>query len=151
MKRHTLVITALLLFLLAMSGTAAERNEFGLGLTLGEPAGIHGQFYWGPRSAIEVTTAWSWHDWFMTTVDFQIYDYLLDSPDEWRWYYGLGAYVALPENENGTFGVRVPVGIKYHFPHSYVDVWAEIDPALRLIDETTAEFQAGIGVTFWLW
>ena len=136
-------------------GTAAastrDKNEFGLGITLGEPSGIHGQFFWSKKSALDITAAWSFHDWFMTTADFQIYDYLLDSPAEWRWYYGFGTYLALPKNDDGTFGVRIPIGLKYHFPHSYVDVWAEIDPALRLISDTRAEFQAGIGATFWLW
>ncbi|MFZ5434359.1 MAG: hypothetical protein ACOZB3_11390 [Calditrichota bacterium] len=146
-----LSLIALVILLPAHILQAKERDEFGMGLTLGEPSGIHGQFFWSRKTALDVTAAWSFHDWFMTTADFQIYDYLLDSPDEWRWYYGGGAYLALPENEDGTFGVRVPVGIRYHFPHSYVDVWAEIDPALQLAPETEAEFQAGLGVTFWLW
>ena len=146
-----LVLLAVLLTVSSSLAGSSEHDEFGLGITLGEPSGIHGQFFWSPRTALDVTAAWSLHDWFMTTADFQIYDYLLDSPAEWRWYYGGGAYLALPESEDGTFGLRIPVGIRYHFPHSYVDAWAEIDPALQVLPDTQAEFQAGIGITFWLW
>ncbi|MBU1983880.1 hypothetical protein KJ815_05670, partial [bacterium] len=94
MRQFTGPIIALLLAGAIGVASAADRDEFGLGLTLGEPSGVHGQFFWSPRTALDVTAAWSLHDWFMSTADFQIYDYLLDSPPEWRWYYGLGAYLA---------------------------------------------------------
>ena len=129
---------------------AEEKSEFGLGLVLGEPSGLNGQFLWSERSAIDITAAWSWRDWFFTSADFQMYDYILDSPREWKWYWGGGAYLTLPKNDQGTFGVRVPLGIKYHIPHSPVDLWIEADPALQLIKSTEAELQGGFGVTFWL-
>jgi hypothetical protein len=142
-----IVATILSLF---CTGYAEEKNEIGLGLVLGEPTGVNAQFFWSERTAIDVTVAWSWKDWLFTSVDYQIYDYILDSPREWRWYYGLGAYIALPENEHGRLGVRIPVGLKYHFPHSAIDVWAEAAPALRLIDKTKPDLQGGLGITFWL-
>ena len=146
----TTVVSMLILFSIMNNAEAQERDEFGLGLMIGEPSGLNAQFFWGPKTAVDVTAAWSFNDWFMTMADFQIYDYIGDAPREWRWYYGLGGYLALPENEDGTLGIRVPLGIKYHFPHSYVDVWAEVAPALKLVPETEAAFQGGLGLTFWL-
>jgi hypothetical protein len=153
MKTYVQMMIIAILLLLAVSHAAAadgENREFGLGIVLGEPSGINGQFYWGPKTAIDVTTAWSFHDWFMVTGDFQVYNYILDSPREWKWYYGFGAYLALPNNDHGSFGVRIPLGLRYHIPHSVVDVWGEVDPALRLVDKTEADLQGGIGVTFWI-
>ena len=86
----------------------------------------------------------------MVAVDYQIYNNIADAPPEWSWYYGIGGYAAFPENRDGIFGVRVPLGIAYHFPRSFVDVWAEIDPGLQLMPDTEAEMQGGIGVTLWL-
>ncbi len=130
---------------------AKDRQEAAIGLLLGEPSGINGQVFWSSRSAVDLTVAWSWSDWVQVIGDYQIYDYILDAPREWKWTYGLGAYLALPENEGGTFGVRVPVGVKYHWPHSYIDTWIELAPALQVAPDTEARLQAGIGITYWLW
>lgn len=147
----------LLLIALTIGGmnpvTAAaldDRNEFGMGLLLGEPSGINAQFFWTSKSALDFTGAWSWRDWFFVSADYQIYDYILDSPREWKWYYGLGAYLTIPENEDGTIGARIPLGVKYHFPHSPIDFWAEVAPALQIAPDTEPELQGGLGVTFWI-
>jgi len=141
----------MLVALPAIAADPSERREFGIGLILGEPSGLQGQFFWSRRAAIDVTAAWSWNDWFMGMADFQVYDYFWDAPREWQWFYGLGTYLAVPENEDGTFGVRVPLGIRYHFPHSAIDAFAEVAPALQVLPDTEAEFFGGLGVTFWLW
>jgi hypothetical protein len=154
MKTYVYVLITVFLFFMSVSAAYAasdkDSHEFGLGIVLGEPSGINGQFYWGPKTAIDVTAAWSFHDWLMVAGDFQVYNYILDSPREWKWYYGIGTYLALPKNDHGSFGVRIPLGLRYHIPHSVVDVWGEVDPALKLVDETAADLQGGIGVTFWL-
>jgi hypothetical protein len=153
----TLHITVLV-GLIAISSFSAQvayaetKNEFGLGVILGQPSGVNAQFFWGPTSSVDVTAAWSFrgNGWFMTMADFQIYNYLGDAPREWKWYYGLGGYLALPQNEDGILGLRIPLGIKYNIPHSPVDVWGEVAPALQVIPNTEAEFQGGLGATLWL-
>lgn len=144
MERRIWLIMPIAVLVLAGAALAQpleDRNEFGLGIVLGEPSGINGQFYWGKHSAVDVTAAWSFHDWFMVTSDFQIYNKIADSPDNWQWYYGLGAYLALPENDDGTFGARVPLGIRYRIPRSVVDIWGEVAPGLRVVPDTEAEVQ----------
>jgi hypothetical protein len=136
---------------IALAADGRTPSEFGLGLIVGEPSGLNAQIFWGPKSAVDITAAWSWNDWFMTMADFQIYDYIGDAPREWRWWYGLGGYLALPENQDGTLGIRVPLGIQYHVPHSQIDLWVEAAPALQVVPDTEAEFHAGLGVTVWLW
>jgi hypothetical protein len=144
------VVTIIVFVSAALAQPLENRNEFGLGFQLGEPSGLNGQFFWSQRSAIDVNVAWSWKDWFFTAVDYQVYNRLADSPPQWKWYYGLGGYLTLPRNEDGTLGVRVPLGIRYRIPRSVVDVWGEIDPAMQLIPDTTPELQGGIGLTFWI-
>jgi hypothetical protein len=152
--KHVL-FAAMILAILTLAGTVfaeslENRNDFGLGFVLGEPSGLNAQFYWSQRSAVDITAAWSFNDWLMIVGDFQVYNKIADSPPNWKWYYGLGAYLALPRNDNGTFGVRVPLGIRYRIPQSAVDVWGEIAPALRVVPDTAPELQGGLGVTFWL-
>jgi hypothetical protein len=154
MRTRTWTAAIALLLILAGSSWAATnlegRDEVGLGVILGEPSGLHGTFYWGQQQAIDVTAAWSFHDWFMLAGDMQFYNYIPNSPHEWRWFYGAGAYLAVPSNDQGVFGVRIPLGLKYRFPHSPVDVYAEIVPALKLVPETEAVLQGGLGITFWV-
>ncbi len=146
----TMVIAFLLTSNLTPASLADEKSEIGVGIVLGEPTGLNAQFFWNRNSAIDLTAAWSLGDWFTVTGDFQIYNYLLDAPREWRWYYGLGSYMTFPDDEDLTLGVRIPVGIKYHFPYSAIDVWAEAAPGIELLEDTEAIIHGGIGLTFWL-
>jgi hypothetical protein len=151
--RHPLrffVLSLLLPLCSSLPAQADEPNEFGAGIVLGEPSGVNMQFYWDNNQAIDLTAAWSFSDWLTVAGDFQIYNYLLDAPREWRWFYGIGSYMTFPEDDDLTWGVRIPFGVKYHFPYSIVDVWAEAAPGLELLEDTEAIFQGGIGVTFWL-
>jgi hypothetical protein len=154
MRTRTWMIACGLILVLSGAASAATnlegRDEVGLGVVLGEPSGLHGTFYWGQKQAIDVTAAWSFHNWVMLAGDMQFYNYIPNSPHEWRWFYGVGGYLAIPENDQGTFGVRIPIGLKYRIPHSIVDVYAEVVPALKLVPDTEALLQGGIGVTFWV-
>lgn len=132
---------------------AKDRDGFGIGPVLGEPTGLNGQFFWDNSAALDVTAAWSWNEWLLLSADFQMYDFLMDMPREWKWYYGGGVYMSIA-NEDGddnSFGVRVPLGLKYHFPYTIVDVWGEVAPGVELAPATKGSIQGGIGLTFWLW
>ncbi|MBU0692400.1 hypothetical protein KKH18_11390 [bacterium] len=129
---------------------AADKNEIGLGIVLGEPTGLNTQFFWSNNSAVDVTAAWSLGDWLTLAADYQIYNYLADLPREYKWYYGLGTYATFPDDKDLTFGVRVPFGIKYHIPYTSMDTWVEAAPGLELVEDTEAIIHAGVGITWWL-
>ncbi len=145
-------LASLAVFATSKPGFSEEKNEIGLGLVLGRPSGVNAQFFWTKRSAVDFTAAWWFHDWFFAAADYQVYDYILDSPREWRWYYGGGAFMAtgLGKHRSGEFGLRIPLGIRYGFRHSPLEIWGEVAPGLRLIDRTEPELQGGIGLTFWI-
>jgi len=132
---------------------AKDRNGFGIGPVIGEPTGLNAQFFWDQSSAVDVGAAWSWDEWLLLSADFQMYDFFMDMPREWKWFYGGGVYMTLANDthKDNSFGVRVPLGMRYHFPYSIVDVWGEVDPGVELAPETKFAFQGGIGLTFWLW
>lgn len=153
MRRQKIKLTLVFSILLSVCSVgvmAQDKNETGIGILLGEPSGINGQFFWSKRSAVDVTAAWSFKDWLFVAADYQRYDYLMNLPREWKWTYGFGGYLTLPESEDGTFGFRLPVGLRYHFPHSDIATWAEIAPALELIPDTSPQLQLGIGLTYWI-
>ena len=149
-----ILATIVIAFLLIPSSTpillAADHNEIGLGIVLGEPTGLNAQFFWNRDSAIDITAAWSLGDWLTVAGDFQIYNYLMDAPREWRWYYGIGSYMTFPDDKDLTLGMRIPLGIKYHFPYSAIDIWAEAAPGIELLEDTEAIFHGGVGLTLWI-
>lgn len=148
-----LILLSGLILVLTTNLLAKDRNGFGIGPVVGEPTGLNAQFYWDKNSAVDVTTAWSWDNWLLVSVDFQMYDYFMDMPREWKWSYGGGVYMNLAndDHEDNALGIRVPLGLKYHFPYSIVDVWGEVAPGIELAPDTKFAFQGGIGLTFWLW
>ena len=152
MQRTLIFMTLAIALVLtsASSFAAVDRNEFGLGFVIGEPTGLNAQFFWNKNTAVDFTAAWSMGDWMMLAGDYQIYNYIGDAPREWRWYYGLGAFLKFPEDEDLKLGFRVPLGVKYHFPYSIIDIWAEIAPGIELIDDTNAILHGGLGLTLWL-
>lgn len=150
---HKLLFAFCLLLALSVNLFAKERNGFGLGPVVGEPTGLNAQFFWDRSSAVDIGAAWSWDEWMLLSADFQMYDFFMDMPREWKWFYGAGVYmtVANDSHEDNSLGVRIPIGLKYHFPYSIVDVWAEAAPGIELAPDTKIAFQGGIGLTFWIW
>ncbi|MBK6766105.1 MAG: hypothetical protein IPG71_07205 [bacterium] len=152
MLRFFSLFTVSVLFV-AHFAVAKDNDGFGIGPVLGEPTGLNAQLFWDRASAVDITGAWSWNEWILVSADFQLYDFFLDMPREWKWYYGGGVYMSLANDghEDNTFGVRVPIGLKYHFPYTIVDVWGEVAPGLELAPSTRGSLQGGVGLTFWLW
>lgn len=152
MLRNFLICLTMTL-VLAQAAAASDKDGFGLGPVLGEPTGLNAQFFWDRSAAVDFTGAWSWNEWILLSADFQMYDFFLDMPREWKWYYGGGAYLSLANDDHSdnSFGVRVPVGLKYHFPYTIIDVWGEVAPGVELAPTTRGSLQGGIGLTFWLW
>ncbi|MCL4304718.1 hypothetical protein KJZ99_02290 [bacterium] len=153
MFKKLIFASTIALLALNSDSIARERDGFGIGPYLGEPTGLNMQFFWDKSSAVDFNAAWSWDEWLMLSADFQMYDYLMDMPREWKWFYGGGVYMTVANNgdEDNTLGLRVPFGLKYHIPYTIMDVWAEVAPALELAPDTQGRFQGGIGLTFWLW
>ena len=136
-----------------LTSFAADRDEFGVGPFLGEPTGLNAQLFWDRHSSVDVGGAWSLSDqWLALTADFQRYNYIMDMPKEWKWYYGAGTYLTLArdDKDDNTFGIRVPLGLRYHFPYTIMDIWGELTPAVELAPATRGRVHGGIGLTFWL-
>ena len=152
MKRLLLVAFLVSVAAVSAANSAVRSKEIGLGIVLGEPSGLDGQFFMTKNSILDFTAAWSFEHsgGLFVAGDYQIYNNLADAPREWSWYYGIGGYLAFPEDRDGILGARVPLGIAYAFPNSSIDMWVEIDPALQLIPDTEADLMGGIGVTFWI-
>ena len=60
MKKAWIVLTVICTVCLALPAHAIVRsNDVGIGIVLGEPSGLVGQFFMSQNSLLDVTLAWS--------------------------------------------------------------------------------------------
>lgn len=142
----------------AFATTGMERVEagggnFGLGITVGEPTGISGKFFVSNMNAIQGAVAWS----FSGDTDFHLQlDYLYHfeslikvKSGKAPVYAGLGGRVKFRENKDNQIGLRIPVGVAYHFAAAPFDVFVEIVPILELAPDTEFSMEGALGGRFY--
>jgi len=147
MKRLILVLSVILFSL----GLFAQNSGFGLGAVFGEPTGLSAKLWTSDKTAIDGAAAWSFSGsgYFHLHADFLIHNFDLISVSEGKLplYFGLGAFMDFA-SELGL-GIRIPLGLAYHFESAPLDVFAEIAPGLSLLPGTDFYFGGGIGIRFY--
>lgn len=146
--RYLIILT--IMASLAFTKAAFGARDFGIGVFIGQPSGIKAAFSLRESLHLNGGAAWALNDWLLVFADCQVEDYIGPWSLHWRWYYGLGAYAGIPETRDGVFGVRIPLGVSYHLPYTSFEIFGEVVPALRLIPDTKARFQGGVGFLIWL-
>ena len=53
-------------------------------------------------------------------------------------------------DREAVLGVRVPIGVSYQFPYTFLEVFGELVPAMQIIEETRGRFHCGVGILIWL-
>ncbi len=137
----------------------AQDDGFGVGISVGEPTGLSFKGWLDNTRAIDVGLAWSFseNDSLQFHADYLIHDFNMLRPTELEGrmavYYGLGARIKLSEDNDGRgrnrddtlVGVRIPIGVTYHFPRSPVDLFGEFVPVLDLAPDTDFDLNLAIG------
>ncbi|MEO0286362.1 MAG: hypothetical protein ABIM31_06100 [candidate division WOR-3 bacterium] len=122
----------------------------GIGLILGIPTGINLNFESKPNS-INSTLSWGIPDLFYFSTsyheNFRI-ETEEDVPGILRVYVGGGVLFKVTERDV-RFGLRIPLGIKFLFEKSPIDVFAEMAPGIHLVPETSPLLEGGVGVRFY--
>ena len=153
-KRITaaLVLAGMVGFITAVPTYAAGGN-FGLGIIVGEPTGISGKLFVSSTNAIQGAVAWS----FSGDTDFHLQaDYLYHfeslipvKSGKLPVFAGMGARVKFRENQDNQIGIRIPVGLAYHFANAPFDIFGEIVPILELAPDTEFNLEGAIGGRFY--
>jgi len=142
-----------ILILLGGSASGAGKRDFGLGIILGEPAGICGKLWTDGNSAVDGAVAWSTDNnaSLHLHADYLVHSFSSGRVEKGRLpiYYGIGGRIKFSENNNDDFiGVRVPVGIEYLFENAPVDIFFEIVPILDLAPDTDFDLNAAVGARY---
>ena len=147
-----LVGAALCLAALAEARPIERRHgQIGVGLALGQPSVVSGKLWLTSRHAVDAGLGW----------DFVLGEFRLHSDYLWHWFdtakleKGKG-HLAFYAGFGGTFslgggaevGVRVPVGMAYHFEHDPIELFVEAAPGIKLSPSTRGLIQGGIGARY---
>jgi len=151
MKKYTAV--AALLLLIAPPGVLqAQDGGTGLGILVGEPAGISFKTWISGRSALDAGLAWSFYSGgFHSHADYLWHNFMLFKLEEGKGklplYMGVGGRVKVSGKEL-LLGVRVPIGLVYIFPGDRIDIFLEAAPVLNLLPGTGFDLNAGAGIRY---
>ncbi|MEX2382237.1 MAG: hypothetical protein WD490_07630 [Opitutales bacterium] len=143
----------LLLASLAAGSARAQRSGTGLGVITGEPTGVSVKHWLDDRAAIDAAVGWSfegrdslhlhadwlWHDFAIFPVERGLLPL----------YYGVGARFKSNSGSRDRFGVRVPVGVAYHFDNIPLELFGEIVPILDVVPSTRLSLNAAVGARWY--
>lgn len=143
----TKFITLIIIAVLGFTGISkAQQDGFGLGLIFGEPTGISMKYFLNEENAIDAALAWNLNSggWFNIHADYLHHWYLINvSSGELPLYAGIGGRLGF--GNQVRVGIRIPVGLSYHFDGAPFDVFIEVVPEMDLTPATQFNMQGGIG------
>jgi len=150
----------LVALLIGLAGTASAQDKgTGIGIIVGEPTGLSLKKWMTSTTAIDGALAWAFdpNTSFHVHANYLIHVYDVITPETGRMplYYGVGARVKFDDKRRGgrhdprtRTGVRVPLGMNYHFAQAPVDLFLEIVPILDLAPRTDVSLNAAVGARF---
>ena len=161
-KSIGLILSAVVIFGLLVSGARAKAEvggPFGLGIVIGDPTGLSGNYKLSAEKSIDAAIAWS----FGRYPGFEVHaDYLWHRANLFRieqlsfdWHYGIGGrLISIDDrdvnnrtvNDRTYFGPRIPVGISTDFNKSTFELFSELALVMNLIPSTNFDFDFGVGV-----
>lgn len=149
--RNLLVAVALL-----VAAPIAARAEVGIGLFVGDPAGLDVKFGMGPRSGLDLLVGWNTFRDGRTGYGHLTY---LFTP-----FYGRGSSVIVPlrigvggavygNEDDVNVGVRAPLEVALRFTRTPIEIYGELALLLTIIDDNDSfddiDLQGGVGLRFY--
>ncbi len=147
------VISLVVLFSIMVLTAQAQNPErnIGLGAIIGDPTGVSFAYWTAGGQAISVGAAWHFlnNPSLHLHGDYLFYRFDIIQPDkgDLPLYFGLGGRVRFDKDDK--FGVRLPLGIAYHFENEPLEIFLEIVPILELIPGTDLSGNSGIGIRYY--
>ncbi|HUT62874.1 MAG TPA: hypothetical protein VMZ04_02850 [Anaerolineae bacterium] len=141
--------------MLKLDTPAYCRNDFGLGIIVGEPTGISWKKWLSDQTAISGASGWSftknshvyiYTDWLHHNWSFLKNAFELEK-GELPLFYGIGGRIRI-ENDS-RIGFRFIMGVSYIFENAPFDIYIEAAPIMDVAPETELDSSAAIGIRYW--
>lgn len=140
-----------ILFSLVFSYSAIGQNKgIGAGIIIGEPTGLSAKLWTSSSTAVDAAAAWSFRDngYLHLHADFLFHSFAIDvSEGQLPLYFGLGARFLI--GNESAIGIRIPLGIAYHFATEPFEIFMEIAPIMNLVPATEFDMNGAIGVRYY--
>jgi len=150
MRTRILTLTVFFLLMPAVESLCQDRG-FGLGVIIGEPAGVSMKGWLSSTTAVDAGAAWS----FEHETSFHIHaDYfwhsfnVFSTKEKIALYYGIGGRFKVARSEDARLGARIVGGIDYMFEKAPFDLFLEAAPIVDLAPATELQFNGGFGARF---
>ena len=156
MKRDNFIYfiggSLLIAVLLTQPASAQRTGAFGIGAMIGGPSGLSLKKWTSNTTAVDGGAAWSigkdpglqlHADYLLHRSDFEG---LID--DRSFAYYGIGGRIKWGD-EDSRVGVRIPLGVAYHFPDAPLDAFIEVVPVFDLVPESQLVLNLSIGMRYY--
>ena len=144
-----------LLFLLLAVGLAApsahaQRGTFGIGGQIGDPTGLALKFQSGSR-LFDLAAGWDLDDYLFVQGHLLLREQRADrSATDFHYFYGPGLFLGVRDGNrdgNTAFGISFNAGLAYYT--GQIEIFGQLTPRLRLIDNTDFDIGGGLGVRFY--
>lgn len=157
--RIVLALSVALLAFAPLEATAKKGGPFGLGIMIGDPAGLSAKYTLDSTHAVDAGLGFSVeanHIHLHADYLFHFGELTRGWPGgEWLPYVGIGGKVWLfntgdgDDDGGGSIGVRVPFGLALHLNSAPIDFFLEIVPGLRVLPGTSTDIDGALGARFW--
>lgn len=136
------------------AGTAHAQSEgTGVGVIVGEPTGISAKHWLDEDSAIDAALGWSFEGRtsFHVHADWLWHDFTLIPVEKGSLpiHYGIGARFKGKSGSQDRAGIRVPVGLGYHFDEIPLEVFAEVAPILDVTPSSEFNVNVALGARWY--
>jgi hypothetical protein len=162
MKHYRYAIIVCCLFF-AFQGSEAQTRRFGLGVIIGEPAGISAKLWTSTYTAFDFGLGWSMGGDRMGRYDYYYngtnrvhvhMDYLwhsfdaIHSSERFPLFYGIGVRMNNGAGYDASAAIRGVVGIAWLPREAPIDIFLELVPMLQLSPASNFGIDAGVGVRY---
>jgi len=146
------MLVIFLTLFMATNALAFERNNFGLGVIIGDHSGLSAKYMVDNINGIDFAAGWTTSGlnefYFASDYLYHIYDVVKISKIVSPLYFGAGARYISREKKENKFGIRVPLGIEFLFLNNRLGAFGELVPLLDLKPDTDLDLEFGIGIRF---
>lgn len=131
-----------------------ELRGFGLGVILGEPTGVSAKAWIDRYNAIDGAAAVSLDGdaRFHVHASYLRHEYGIFPVNRGALpvHYGIGMrYRSQRGSDTDRVGVRIPVGVAYHFADMPLELFGEVAPILDITPDTSLRLNAAVGLRFY--
>ncbi|PKL83511.1 MAG: hypothetical protein CVV24_04680 [Ignavibacteriae bacterium HGW-Ignavibacteriae-3] len=155
MKYFNLAVPAVYLFA-SIPASHAQQRPFGLGLMIGEPAGISAKMWTSDTNAFDFGLGWSILNYrdgskngFHFHADYIIHSFkTIGSTGQFPLYYGIGGRFNSSVGRVSSFAVRGVIGIAWIPAKPPIDIFLEAAPSLELTPAPGFVLEAAVGLRY---